>query len=365
MKAFFSRKAILSSVAAVSAIAGIGAPARSALVFDLTFTPGTSAQAKQGFVDAAARWSSIFTDNIHVALTVGTASLNPGILGQAASNQNTYSFSTFKAALAADKTSSADTTAVASMPGGSSFSMLINGTTDGLSPHVDSSGANNQTIDMTTANAKALGLGVSGKATGCLTATCDGFIQFSTNFGFDYDPTDGITAGLYDFVGVATHEIGHALGFISGVDVLDFNFGPFRDDQFTFVTSLRHSTLSEQSGADIDWTADARSKYFSVDGGATSAGCTFSTGSSHGDGRQASHWKDNLGCGIMDPTAAPGEKLAISGLDTLALDVIGWDIKRVTPPPAVPETSTWAMMILGFGFAGAAMRRRRTSIRFA
>lgn len=32
---------------------------------------------------------------------------------------------------------------------------------------------------------------------------------------------------------------------------------------------------------------------------------------------------------------------------------------------AVPEASTWALMILGFGVAGAAMRRRRTSVAFA
>jgi len=30
--------------------------------------------------------------------------------------------------------------------------------------------------------------------------------------------------------------------------------------------------------------------------------------------------------------------------------------------PAVPEPATWAMMILGFGFVGAAMRQRRASI---
>ncbi|WP_068877503.1 PEPxxWA-CTERM sorting domain-containing protein, partial [Phenylobacterium sp. CCH9-H3] len=29
---------------------------------------------------------------------------------------------------------------------------------------------------------------------------------------------------------------------------------------------------------------------------------------------------------------------------------------------AVPEPSTWAMMIMGFGFAGALMRRRRTAL---
>jgi broad specificity phosphatase PhoE len=32
---------------------------------------------------------------------------------------------------------------------------------------------------------------------------------------------------------------------------------------------------------------------------------------------------------------------------------------------AVPEPSTWAMMIVGFGFAGAAMRRRAHAVRFA
>jgi len=32
---------------------------------------------------------------------------------------------------------------------------------------------------------------------------------------------------------------------------------------------------------------------------------------------------------------------------------------------AVPEVATWAMMFSGFGLVGAAMRRRRTSVRFA
>jgi hypothetical protein len=33
-------------------------------------------------------------------------------------------------------------------------------------------------------------------------------------------------------------------------------------------------------------------------------------------------------------------------------------IRTFTPTPGVPEPSTWAMMIAGFGFAGAALRRR-------
>ncbi len=37
----------------------------------------------------------------------------------------------------------------------------------------------------------------------------------------------------------------------------------------------------------------------------------------------------------------------------------------VRPGPAIPEPATWAMMIAGFGFAGAALRIRRTKVSYA
>ena len=89
----------------------------------------------------------------------------------------------------------------------------------------------------------------------------------------------------------------------------------------------------------------------------TNLGPTFSTGTTFGDGRQASHWKDNLGIGIMDPTAGTGELLAISAADIQAFDVIGWTKAQAA---AVPEPGTWAMMMVGFGLVGGALRRRRT-----
>ena len=55
----------------------------------------------------------------------------------------------------------------------------------------------------------------------------------------------------------------------------------------------------------------------------------FSTGrpdGTGGDGQQASHWKDNLGIGLMDPTAGSGEYADITDLDVMAFDVIGWDV---------------------------------------
>jgi hypothetical protein len=161
-------------------------------------------------------------------------------------------------------------------------------------------------------------------------------------------------------MGVVAHEVGHLLGFVSGVDVLDGNSppvnGPFNDNQFTFLSTLDLYRYSALSGPGvIDWSADNRTKSFSIDGGTTSL-TTFSTGSNFGDGRQASHWRDGLGIGIMDPTAAPGEQLQISALDLRAMDVIGWNLTS-----EVPEPGTISLGLIGLTALLVAKRKTHTS----
>ena len=154
--------------------------------------------------------------------------------------------------------------------------------------------------------------------------------------------------------------------FTSGVDILDGNSpptrGPFPDSAFTYVNTLdlfRYSADSKNAGG-IDWTADTRDKYFSLDRGATNI-ALLSTGVTFGDGRQASHWKDNLGLGIMDPTAAPGEKLAISENDLRAFDVIGWNRSSINAT-AVPEPADFIGTFIFAAFTADLVLKRRKKL---
>mgnify|MGYP000998082903 CR=1 FL=1 len=89
-----------------------------ALTFNLTFTSGTTAQAQAGFQAAAAIWAAAISDPVTVPLTVGTASLGSGILGQAASRELIYDYSVVRTALVGKASSALDLTAVANLPVG-------------------------------------------------------------------------------------------------------------------------------------------------------------------------------------------------------------------------------------------------------
>ena len=353
-----SRQSLRAAASAVALLVVAVNPV-SALTFEYSFIPGTPAQAQTAFVAAGNLWASVLSDPVAVKLTVGTGTLGSGILGQASSSQAAFGYTTVRGAMVVDAISANDTVALSSLPVGS-VRQLINRTFDNgnsATPYIDSAGANTTTIQMTTANAAALGLPFSRGTLGgaCLTA-CDGFIQFNSSFAFDYDRSNGITGNQFDFVGIAAHEIGHALGFISGVDFLDSTTG-LPDNSYTVVSPLdlfRYSTASAAQGA-IDFTASSTVKYFSLTGGTPTA-VTFSNGVTFGgDGRQASHWKDSLGLGIMDPTSAPGELLTIGANDRVAMDVIGWNLTAV-PEPGKPVLLTLGLAVLGIGWR---LRNRR------
>ncbi len=306
------------------------------VTFNFSYAPGTTLEQMVGFETAGRIWSSYLKDDVTINLHVGVSSdLPTGVIGGALpgihANQR---YEDWRIKLASDRTSPDDQSAFLNQQDDpDKFTALIDGY------KVD----NNETLNLTRANAKALGM-LPARDT-----ALDGYIVFGslsgTSFSWSYDYTSGpASSQSLDFLSTAIHEIGHVLGFVSGVDqpgwltqVTDYKAA---SDFYASLTGrLSHATPLDmfrfsaesrrQAGSGDSWIdlSIGSNPYFSVDGGWNSVG-QFATGrntSLGGDGYQASHWKQGT-FGVMNPTLSPGSRMLVSGLDLRAMDVIGWDL---------------------------------------
>ncbi len=132
-------------------------------------------------------------------------------------------------------------------------------------------------------------------------------ITLNSQFDFDYDASNGISGGATSFVDVMIHEVGHMLGFVSGIDsrtndieVLDlyrFRRGaaePNNPDSLAAFETTPRLAVFNAPGADQSNSDIITNEYRMSDG----------------NPYQASHFREvgfGTPIGIMDPTLAAGE----------------------------------------------------------
>jgi PEP-CTERM motif len=337
-----------------------GAPSAQALSF--VFTDVGAVPMSQGFRDAFQAagdyWSSALTDNVTVYLNIGFGNLPANVLGGASSTFTDLPYATVRAALVADANGMVDNTAVASLQAGPALSFRVN-RPDGTSYLDSGNNPLNTQLGLTTANAKALGQPTTTNSS----LNPDATITFANAFISQFVTTrvGGVPPGMIDFITTATHEIGHVLGFTSGVDDFDRCIGALNPCSlgpagFTDNWWAEPLDLFRYSAAGVLNLQVGGNPYFSIDGGVSSIE-SFSTGSAAngGNGWQPSHF----GAGnvnLMRPFLNTGEFYDATGNDLTAFDVIGWDMAV-----AVPEPGTYSLLLAGIaGVAGWARRRQPT-----
>jgi hypothetical protein len=279
------------------AIAGatlLGAPTAQAMVINVTYDStvtdlANAAQIESAFGVAVGVLENLYTNPITVNLTVDWA---PGSLGMSSFGlHGNPSYTALTNALAAARTSAADSNAVANLPA-----------SNPIGSHV---------WWIPRAEAKVLALGISANDT-----NSDGTITFDSGSTWTFDPTNRAVSGTFDFIAVAEHEMTECLG-----RCFDMNHNPTNGyvpyDLFHF-TAPGVQCLSVTNDAGV---------YFSIDNGTTDLK-GFNPNVALGD---IQDWEPGTVVDSFDYSLLEGRKGILSAADLTAVDILGYNL-HFTPP---------------------------------
>ena len=269
---------------------------------NLVYEPSTAAAPASFAVAldyAAQQLDTLITDNFTISIDVNWDSTGQ-ILGEAGpENMQLYSYDTVVAALRAHAVGPAAVTAADDMPGN------------------DPTGGNG--VYLSIAQAEALGL-VGGSA------LTDGTVTFGTGGTvLNLSTSDFAVAGEEDFVGVAEHELTHAMGRSGWGDGATTGL-------YSLMDLFRFSSDGViEAGADSA-TDTSPPAYFSVDDGQTSL-ASFATTSDYYD------WSSAETADSFDAFSEVGVANTISSADETLMAALGFDVACFCPGTrlATPE----------------------------
>ncbi|HEX8138715.1 MAG TPA: NF038122 family metalloprotease [Pyrinomonadaceae bacterium] len=292
--------------------------------------------AKAAFIKAAANWEQVIKTpmTVYIRVDVGPDFFGDGntyasgTIGSTSSFTTREDFSNVRLRLIGTASNATETALYNLLP----------------ATAIPTDSGNLSSMSVPVAIARALGI-FSPNATQSDTSMPE--IGFNSAFNFDYDQSDGISSGLLDFTAVATHEIGHALGFNSNNGSTSATLRPTILDLFRFRPGVTDFT----NGQRIMTIGGGQQVFFagltniftngSPEAGLSTGGPSGST-TNGGDGRQSSHWRDDTPAnggfhiGIMDPTISSGRLEVLTANDLVAFNYMGYTLENgaIQPPPA-------------------------------
>ena len=334
---------------AISSKGGLRAedlPSHLTIILRATANLEANAPAKAAFVRAAQAWENLITSpvTIYIDADVGPNNFGQpwesGVLGATSSPSQTFSYSQVRGNLLSG----------ANTPG----KQAVYNALPGSSLPIDTGSGSTTSVSVSHSIGRAIGL----LDPTAQSADSAARIGFNSAVNFDFDSSNGVVGT--DFQSVATHEIGHALGFTSRSG--GGGSTPAMWDLYRFRSGTTSGTFTNATRIMTLGGATSNSQYYFVPGitelGLSDGGPSGST-DSNADGNQSSHWRQaslNGGVfagyiGIMDPRLPGGITRPITANDTDALSIFGYNSNIVAPPPA-PANDNFANAQLISGCSG-------------
>jgi hypothetical protein len=303
--------------------------------------------ALDAFNRAAANWENIINSPVTIFIDADFGPDNfgqawpSGVLGSTSAPSSTFGYSFVRNQLIA---------------GATPTTSAIYNALPASSVPIDTGSGSATSLSVSASIARAIGL-LNATAQPTDTAPRIGF-NGTGNFIFDFDRSDGISG--IDFEAVATHEIGHALGFTSRAGSGGSTPVPAMWDLYRFRTGTTSGTFTTTPRVmTIGGTPDPLQFYFVPGGsqlGLSNGGPSGATDNG-ADGNQSSHWKqaslnNNVFIGIMDPRIPSNKQRDITDNDVNALSVFGFNSNAV-PPPTPPANDNFSAAQVLNGCSGS------------